>query len=84
MTTRLIVQRTFAPNGISYAAGEYAVPFLDAISTVYVRALQERATWIAARFQPLRDAELAIFMGDHWTQWGAEFVRHAFVEGADE
>ena len=84
MTTRLVVQRMFSSTGIGYIAGEYAVLFLNSVSTEYVRALRERAAWIADRFQPMQEPELASFMREHWAQWGSEFVRPAFVEASDE
>jgi hypothetical protein len=84
MTARVVVQRTFASTGIGYLAGEYALLFLDALSTEYARALRERATWIAARFQSMAEDQLGSFMRAHWAQWGSEFVRPTFIEAADE
>ena len=84
MATRSVVQRTFTPNGIGHLAGEYALTFLDALSTSYAANLRSRAAWIAERFQPMADVELASFMQFHWKHWGAEFVRPDFVEAREE
>jgi hypothetical protein len=84
MIRKAVVERTFTSNGIGYSAGEYAVVFLDSLSTDYVKKLRSRADWVVRRFQELPDPELAAYMKARWSQWGAEFINAAFMEGADE
>lgn len=84
MACRKVIERTYTDLGIGYVAGEYAVMFLDALSSEYVRQLRVRATWVVETFQGMPDEELDRFMKDRWSQWGAEFVREALLGGTDE
>lgn len=80
MIGRRVVDKEFSTNGITYAAGEYATVFLDAITAEYIFRLRQRSEWVVEKFQPLSDAELAAFMRAHWSHWGAEFVRESLLE----
>jgi hypothetical protein len=84
MVRKAVVERTFTGHGIGYSAGEYAVVFLDSLTSDYVKQLRNRADWVIRRFQDLPDVELAAYMKSRWTQWGAEFVNAALVDEADE
>lgn len=84
MTYRKVIERTYTGLGIVYVAGEYAVMFLDALTSVYVQQLRERAGWVVETFQEMPDEELDRYMKERWSQWGAEFVREALLGGADE
>lgn len=84
MTCRKVIERTYTGLGIGYVAGEYAVMFVDALTSGYVRQLRERAAWVVGTFQEMPDVELDRFMKERWSQWGAEFVREALLGGADE
>lgn len=84
MARRKVIERTYTGLGIGYVAGEYAVMFLDALTSEYVRQLRERAAWVVQTFQEMPDEELDRFMKDRWSQWGAEFVREALLGEGDE
>jgi len=84
MVKKAVVERTFTGHGIGFSAGEYAVVFLDSLTSGYVKQLRDRADWVIRRFQDLPDAALAAYMKARWTQWGAEFVNAALVDEADE
>jgi len=84
MLRKAVVERTFAGHGIGYSAGEYAVVFLDSLTTEYAKQLRVRASWVIQRFQDLSDNDLAAYMKARWTQWGAEFVNAALDDEADE
>lgn len=84
MLTKLVVERTFSHHGIVFVAGEYAVTFLGALTSSYVAQLRDRAQWVIDRFQTMPDAELGTYMRERWSEWGAEFVRTALLEEAEE
>lgn len=48
MACRRVIERTYSGVGIEYLAGEYAVVFLDALASGYVRQLRDRAEWVVS------------------------------------
>lgn len=84
MLSRNVVCRLLGDGGISYGSGEYARPFLDALTEPYSRILMERARWVVERFKTMSDAGLNDFMRQHWSDWGSEFSHEAFVRGRPE
>lgn len=84
MACRRVIERTYGGMGIEYVAGEYAIMFLDALTSDYVHQLRERAKWVIQTFQTMPDEELNLFMKERWSQWGAEFLSEALLGEADE
>jgi len=84
MAARRVIERTYSAVGIEYVAGEYAVMFLDSLTSHYVHQLRERAKWVVQKFQSMPDEEFNQFMKERWSQWGAEFVGEAMLGDADE
>jgi ABC-three component (ABC-3C) system Middle Component 2 len=84
MAARAVVDRAFGERGITYVAGEYAVPFLDSLTTEYIFALRDRAEWVIATFRGMGEEQLNSFMRGRWSQWGSEFVRRTFSEADEE
>jgi hypothetical protein len=84
MMQKSIVECTFSKAGIAYSAGNWALAFLDAIDEPYLRALRERAQWVASSFERMSDDELRAFINERWAQWGADFELQAFEQGGDE
>jgi hypothetical protein len=84
MAQRMVVERIFTGGGVGYMAGEYAVVFLDSLTTEYVTKLRERAAWVASRFEKMTDEELGSYMRTKWSQWGSEFVHEALLDEANE
>ena len=84
MARRMVVEPTFTEQGIAYVAGEYAVVFLDSLTTDYARKLRERAEWVVSRFQGVPDQELSEYMRARWSQWGTEFVRESLFHEAEQ
>lgn len=83
MAHRLVVEKHFTAQGISYTAGEYAYVFLDSLTTEYAKRLQNRAEWVVGRFQSISDESLGEYVRARWSSWGAEFVREALVRGIE-
>jgi hypothetical protein len=73
MMTRDLVQRQVAPDGFKYSAGENAVMFLDSLSSRYLRALKNRASWLAATFGHHSDQEFRTVMRRFFDDWVEEF-----------
>jgi hypothetical protein len=83
MARRLVVERDFTADGITYRAGEYAVLFLDALTSKYAAQLRARAEWVVKRFSGMSDQELADYMRERWSRWGSEFVWDALLGEAE-
>jgi hypothetical protein len=73
MMTRELVSRQVGPDGIQYVAGENAVPFLGAIQSDYVRALQERARWLVHNLGAMAEGEFRALLRRFFDQWVEEF-----------
>lgn len=84
MVHRGVIERAFTQNGIGYVAGEYAVLFLNSLSSEYANQLRDRAAWVVHRFAGLSDEELTAYIKAHLSQWGAEFVRTALTDESQE
>jgi len=84
MVQRGVVERVFTPQGIGYVAGEYAVLFLNSLSSEYTSQLRDRAAWVVKHFVDLSDEELTDYIKANLSQWGAEFVRTALTDESQE
>jgi len=75
MMTRDLVNRGVwvGSLGIAYIAGENAAPFLAAIQSDYVKALQERARWLVHNFGAMADGEFRALVRRFFDQWVEEF-----------
>jgi len=73
MMTRELVSRQVGPEGIQYVAGENAVPFLGAVQSDYVRALQERARWLVHHLGAMAEGEFRALLRRFFDQWVEEF-----------
>jgi hypothetical protein len=79
MMQKALIIQDFSTQGITYYAGEFAAPFLDALSSPYVHILKKRSAWVVSRFSSISDHNLNDFMRKNWAQWGAEFTYESFV-----
>lgn len=84
MVHRGVIERAFTQQGIGYVAGEYAVLFLNSLSSEYACQLRDRAAWVVKRFAGLSDEELTAYIKAHLSQWGAEFMRTALTDESQE
>ena len=75
MMTRDLVGREVTPSGIVYTAGESAAPFVEAIGSVYLLALQERARWVVEHLSGLSDEELRARVRGSFDPWTEEVRR---------
>ena len=73
MMTRELVSRQIGPEGIRYIAGDNAVPFLGSVQSDYVKALQERASWLVHRLGAIPDDEFRALLRRFFDQWVEEF-----------
>jgi hypothetical protein len=83
MMTRDLVSREVGPGGIRYTAGENAVPFLAAVQSDYVKALQERAHWLVDQLGVMPDPEFRALMRRLFDHWVEEFQNVERSLGAD-
>lgn len=84
MIERGVIERRYVGAGIEYIAGDYAVVFVQGLTSAYAQLLVQRARWVVGRFQRMPDAELASYMRQRWSQWGAEFIRTDLLEESAE
>lgn len=73
MMTRDLVVREATPDGIKYGAGENATTFLTSVSSRYLVALKDRATWLVETFGYLSDDQFRVVMRRFFDQWVEEF-----------
>jgi hypothetical protein len=83
MMTRDLVSREVGLGGIRYTAGENAVPFLAAVQSDYVKALQERAHWLVDQLGEMPDSEFRALMRRLFDHWIEEFQNVERSLGAD-
>lgn len=81
MMSRSIICREHNDQGISYFAGEWAVPFLDDLKAAYTAAMRDRATWVVETFGTFLGNDLDQFMRSNWSNWGSEFNDEFFLTG---
>lgn len=73
MMTRDLVYREITPDGIKYGAGENATTFLTSVSSSYLQALQDRATWLVSVLGDLSDDAFKKVMRRFFDKWVEEF-----------
>ncbi len=73
MMTRELVYREITPEGIKYSAGENAATFLAAVSSPYLRALKDRASWLVGALGGYADQEFKGVMRHFFDDWVEEF-----------
>jgi hypothetical protein len=73
MMSRDLIQRELHADGIRYRAGEAAELFLNALSTPYLIALKDRATWLIDHLRAYTDAEFYALIRRFFEDWVMEF-----------
>lgn len=73
MMTRDLVAREVTPDGIKYGAGENAATFLSSVTSSYLMALKDRATWLVEAFGSLSDEQFKGVMRRFFDMWVEEF-----------
>ena len=73
MMTRDLVAREVTADGIKYGAGENATTFLSSVSSNYLVALKERATWLVEAIGGLTDEQFKSMMRRFFDKWVEEF-----------
>jgi len=73
MMTRDLVQRQVTAEGITYGAGENASTFLSSLSSSYLRALKDRASWLVEALGHHTDTDFRKVMRRFFDDWVEEF-----------
>lgn len=73
MMTRDLVVREVTIDGIKYGAGENAATFLTSVSSGYLQALRDRATWLVSVLGDLSDDAFKRVMRRFFDKWVEEF-----------
>lgn len=73
MMSRGLVTRITSSEGIAYQASDYAKPFVDSLATPYMRALLERASWVADTFGNADTADLHNLTSSFFDKWATQF-----------
>ncbi len=73
MMTRDLVAREVTPDGIKYGAGENSATFLSSVSSSYLVALKDRASWLVDAFGGLSDEQFKGVMRRFFDKWIEEF-----------
>lgn len=73
MMTRDLISREVQPSGIRYAAGESAQFFLSSLTSPYLIALKDRATWLMGYVADYSDPQFDALMKRLFDAWVEEF-----------
>lgn len=73
MMTRDLVEREVTSEGIRYVAGENATTFLSSVSSLYLIALKERASWLIEALGSHSEEEFKNVMRRFFDKWVEEF-----------
>ncbi len=73
MMTRHLVEREITTEGIKYVAGENAATFLASVSSRYLAALKERASWLIRTLGSHTDEQFRNVMRRFPDRWVEEF-----------
>jgi hypothetical protein len=73
MMTRDLVEREVTAEGIKYGAGENAATFLSSVSSSYLVALKDRASWLVETLGELTDEQFKGMMRRFFDKWVEEF-----------
>lgn len=73
MMSRGLVTRLTSSEGITYQASDYAKPFVDSLATPYMRALFERANWVADTFGSADTTDLHNLISSFFDKWATQF-----------
>ena len=78
---RDLVSQVITEKGITYRAGESSMFFVDAIQSMYLKQLFERAIWLSEYIGQLDDEEFNQNMKAILNNWVSEFQDEAGTIG---
>lgn len=73
MLSRSLVKRLTSAEGISYVAGDYASPYLAALTSEYISVLRMRAVWAVDRFSDVPTDEIRHITHRFFEGWSSQF-----------
>lgn len=73
MMSRNLIIRIAGEEGIVYQASDYAKPFMDSLTTPYMRSLVERANWVVATFGNMETSKLHNLINSFFDKWTTQF-----------
>lgn len=84
MSSKELIVKQLDGAGVAYVASKLCRAFLDYLTTEHAAALRTSAAWLAATFADLTDTELASYITENLSRWGAEFKFDALLRGGRE
>ncbi|WP_329603110.1 ABC-three component system middle component 2 [Undibacterium baiyunense] len=72
MSTRGLVSASLGTDGITYYSGEVARTMTSALTSNYLRDLEQRCSWVADRFGQIDSTDLTSRFAESGHLWGAE------------
>lgn len=73
MLSRGLINRIVSSKGITYQASDYAKPFVDSLTTPYIRLLVERAHWAVETFGNMDSKEFQNLISIFFDKWTTQF-----------
>jgi hypothetical protein len=73
MLSRGLINRIVSSKGITYQASDYAKPFVDSLTTPYIRLLVERAHWAVETFGNMDSKEFQNLISSFFDKWTTQF-----------
>lgn len=73
MMSRGLVTRIAGTEGIVYQASDYAMPFIDSLTTPYMHLLIDRANWVGNTFGNMDTPDLHNLISSFFNKWTTQF-----------
>ncbi|MEL0628153.1 ABC-three component system middle component 2 [Psychromonas aquatilis] len=73
MMSRGLVTRIANAEGIFYQASDYAKPFVDSLTTPYMRSLIDRANWVRDTVGNMDTTDLHNLINGFFNKWTTQF-----------
>lgn len=73
MMSRGLITRLTEAEGIMYQASDYAMPFIDSLTTPYIRLLIDRANWVGENFGNMSTKDLQKLLSNFFDKWSTQF-----------
>ena len=81
MSTRGLVTARWGDDGITYFAGEVARAMTGALTSSYLRGLEQRCEWVAEQYGQTDSTKLTAHFAANGHLWGAELELVAWERG---
>jgi hypothetical protein len=79
MMSRGLIERAIKSEGIEYLAGDLAMPFINNLSSLYIRKLRDRAEWVTSSFGDTSVEHLQKITEKFFDKWNTHFQNSQWI-----